>query len=84
MKRNILVCGGAGYIGSHMVQLLLEAGHDVVVFDNLSSGHVEAVSGVTLERGDLLNPQDLDAVFKKHKVDAVIHFAAPDCGGGIG
>ena len=76
MKRNILVCGGAGYIGSHMVQLLLEAGHDVVVFDNLSSGHVEAIAGVTLERGDLLNPADLDAVFKKHKIDAVIHFAA--------
>nr|WP_321456058.1 UDP-glucose 4-epimerase GalE [uncultured Cohaesibacter sp.] len=76
MKRKILVCGGAGYIGSHMVQLLLEAGHDVVVFDNLSSGHAEAVAGVELVQGDLLNPEDLAGVFKSHSIDAVIHFAA--------
>lgn len=76
MKRKVLVCGGAGYIGSHMVRLLLEEGHDVVVFDNLSQGHVEAIDGVALERGDLLNPQDLAAVFARHDFDAVIHFAA--------
>ncbi|WP_116134028.1 UDP-glucose 4-epimerase GalE [Tropicimonas sp. IMCC34043] len=76
MKRNVLVCGGAGYIGSHMVRLLQEAGHGVVVFDNLSQGHEQAIAGVTLERGDLLNPADLAGVFDRHNVDAVIHFAA--------
>ncbi|SFC24206.1 UDP-glucose 4-epimerase GalE [Tropicimonas isoalkanivorans] len=76
MTRSILVCGGAGYIGSHMVRLLQEAGHDVVVFDNLSQGHAEAVTGTTLVRGDLLNPEDLSALFDRHNFDAVIHFAA--------
>ncbi|PRX08788.1 UNVERIFIED_ORG: UDP-galactose 4-epimerase [Martelella mediterranea] len=76
MKRNILVCGGAGYIGSHMVRLLQDEGHDVVVFDNLSQGYAEAIPGVTLERGDLLNPADLADVFSRYSFDAVIHFAA--------
>jgi UDP-glucose 4-epimerase len=76
MTRSVLVCGGAGYIGSHMVRLLQEAGHDVVVFDNLSQGHAEAVSGTTLIRGDLLNPEDLSALFGQHGFDTVIHFAA--------
>lgn len=75
--RKILVCGGAGYIGSHMVALLVERGHEVVVFDNLSQGHAEAIRGVTLEQGDLLNPDDLDRAFARHPgIEAVIHFAA--------
>ncbi|MEJ1991519.1 MAG: UDP-glucose 4-epimerase GalE [Maritimibacter sp.] len=76
MSRNVLVVGGAGYIGSHMVRALIEAGHGVVVFDNLSQGHREAIEGVFLVEGDLLNPDDLSRLFAQHKFDAVIHFAA--------
>ncbi|AUH66501.1 UDP-glucose 4-epimerase GalE [Paracoccus zhejiangensis] len=76
MTRNILVCGGAGYIGSHMVRLLRDHGHQVVVFDNLSQGHAAAIPGVELVQGDLLNPADLADLFARHPVDAVIHFAA--------
>lgn len=76
MTRRVLVVGGAGYIGSHMVRLLVEAGHTVVVFDNLSQGHREAVGDVELVEGDLLNPDDLAALFRGRDIDAVIHFAA--------
>lgn len=72
---RILVTGGAGYIGSVTVKLLLEKGHDVIVFDNLVYGHKEAVS-CPLVVGDLI---DKDALFKsleKEEFDAVIHFAA--------
>lgn len=73
---NILVCGGAGYIGSHMVKLLIEHGHRVVIFDNLSTGHREAVKGGELVVGDLLNPADLQAVFSTYAFDIVMHFSA--------
>lgn len=73
---KILVVGGAGYIGSHMVRLLIEMGREVVVFDNFCQGHREAVNGIELVEGNLLNPADLAAVFKQHDIDAVIHFAA--------
>jgi UDP-glucose 4-epimerase len=53
---NILILGGAGYIGSHMVKRLLNLGHAVVVFDNFSTGHRQALTGGTLIEGDLLNP----------------------------
>ncbi|WP_299845036.1 UDP-glucose 4-epimerase GalE [uncultured Paracoccus sp.] len=76
MTRNILVCGGAGYIGSHMVRLLRDHGHQVVVFDNLSQGHTAAIPGTDLVQGDLLNPADLADLFARHQIDAVIHFAA--------
>lgn len=72
----ILVTGGAGYIGSHTVKELLRAGHDVVVFDNLSTGHRELVLARHFFQGDLLNPQDLERVFSQYKIDAVLHFAA--------
>jgi len=72
----ILVTGGAGYIGSHTVKELLRAGHDVVVFDNLSTGHQELVLARHFFQGDLLNPQDLERVFSQYKIDAVLHFAA--------
>ena len=74
---NILVCGGAGYIGSHAVAELLDAGHEVVVFDNLEKGHRAAVTeGAQLIVGDLRDVDALDRVFQAHKIDAVMHFAA--------
>ena len=73
---NILVCGGAGYIGSHMVELLLARGHDVTVFDNLSTGHRDAVLGGRFELGDLGDSAALDRVLGAQKFDAVMHFAA--------
>ena len=74
---NILICGGAGYIGSHMVRMLAGQGHQVVVFDNLSTGHKEAVPrGVELAHGDLLRPADLAALFSRNHFDAVMHFSA--------
>ena len=72
---NILVTGGAGYIGSHTVRKLKNAGHDVVIFDNLSSGHTDAIKGFDLFVGDLANKEDLKKVFEQNKFDAVIHFA---------
>ena len=72
---KILVTGGAGYIGSHTVRKLKEADHDIVIFDNLSSGHVDAIKDFDLFIGDLANKQDLEKVFSEHKFDAVVHFA---------
>ncbi len=72
----ILVIGGAGYIGSHMVKFLLQKGEQVVVFDNFSTGHRKAVVGGHLEQGDLRNPDDLDRVFHKYPIECVMHFAA--------
>jgi UDP-glucose 4-epimerase len=73
---KVLVAGGAGYIGSHMCRQLAEAGHECVVLDNLSTGHPEAVSWGQLEQGSLLRADTLDAVFSRHRPDAVMHFAA--------
>lgn len=73
----VLVCGGAGYIGSHTVAALREAGEDVVVFDNLYKGHKGAVpADVPLYIGDLRSDDDLDKVFGENKIDAIIDFAA--------
>ena len=82
----ILVTGGAGYIGSHNVVALVNAGYDVVIFDNLELGHLETVKTlcsisakgkvVDFIQGDLQNYEDIKSVFDKHKIDAVIHFAA--------
>lgn len=73
---KVLVVGGAGYIGSHMVLRLARAGHEVVVFDNLSSGHADAVLAGTLVRGDLADRAALSALFAAHRFDAVLHFAS--------
>lgn len=73
---KILVCGGAGYIGSHMVRYLLGQGMEVVVLDNLSTGHREAIPEGLLEIADLLVPSSLEAVFARHRFDGVIHFSA--------
>ncbi|WP_297637807.1 UDP-glucose 4-epimerase GalE [uncultured Clostridium sp.] len=72
----ILVCGGAGYIGSHMVAELLENGKEVVILDNLEKGHKDAVLGGKLYIGDLRDRAILDKVFTENKIDAVIDFAA--------
>jgi len=73
---KILVVGGAGYIGSHMVLMLLDAGHDVVTLDNLSRGHRGAVLGGEFVQGDLADAGALDALFRAHRFDGVMHFAA--------
>ena len=80
---QILVTGGAGYIGSHTCIELLNAGHDVVVLDNLSNSSVESLTRVqelaqkslNFVEGDIRHPETLDQVFKQFKIDAVIHFA---------
>lgn len=73
---KVLVTGGAGYIGSHVVRQLGQAGHEVVVFDNLSTGHRWAVTHGELVVGDLADEAALDAVFEAHRFEAVLHFAA--------
>ena len=73
----ILVCGGAGYIGSHTVSELMDKGEDVIVVDNLQTGHGRAVvEGVRFYVGDLRDEAFLDDVFTNHKIEAVVHFAA--------
>ena len=73
---KLLVSGGAGYIGSHVTRQLAEAGHDVVVYDNLSTGKASAVLGAELVVGDLADDGALDALFARHAFDGVLHFAA--------
>jgi UDP-glucose 4-epimerase len=73
---KILVTGGAGYIGSHIVKTLGEKGHDIVVFDNLSYGHEWALLCGRLIKGDLADEAFIDEVFEDEKFDAVIHMAA--------
>lgn len=74
---TILVLGGAGYIGSHTVYALIEKGVDVVVIDNLETGHIEAVhEKARFYKGDIRDRAFVDSVLDKEKIDAVIHFAA--------
>lgn len=72
----ILVCGGAGYIGSNVNKQLNKEGYETVVFDNLVYGHREAVKWGHFEQGDLKNMEDIERVFQKYSIDAVFHFAA--------
>lgn len=76
MKSKILIVGGAGYIGSHMVLRLAQAGYEVVVFDNLSNGHRDAVLAGELVIGDLADRAALASLFTDHRFDAVMHFAS--------
>ena len=73
---NVMVVGGAGYIGSHAVRLLHEAGHRVCVYDNLSRGHRQAVPEGMLVQGDLSDREKLVSTLRDHQIDAVMHFAA--------
>ena len=80
---KVLVTGGAGYIGSHTVVVLVEAGYEVVIFDNFSNSskesikRVEKIVGKEIDavEGDIREKSDLEKVFSTHKIDAVIHFA---------
>jgi len=76
MANKILVTGGAGYIGSHVVRLLTDAGEPVVVLDNLSTGFRDAVLGADLVIGDTGDRELVTALLAEHKVDVVLHFAA--------
>lgn len=73
---RILVTGGAGYVGSITVRRLLQAGHEVVVYDNLSRGHAEAVPSELLIVGDLADEDRLAGLLKERHIEAVMHFAA--------
>lgn len=73
---KILVAGGAGYIGSHTTAALLSSGFDVVIFDNFSTGYRQLLPGGKIWEGDLLNPSDLDRVFREEDISAVLHFAS--------
>jgi len=74
---KILVTGGCGYIGSHVVRQLFEAGYEVVVYDNLSTGFADAlINGETLVEGDLADTEKLDSLFSRYRFKTVLHFAA--------
>jgi UDP-glucose 4-epimerase len=73
---NVLVVGGAGYIGSHMVRLLAQQGHDVVILDNLSTGFRPAVTAGELIVGEMSDRTLVEQVLADHRIDAVMHFAA--------
>ncbi|KAA5808410.1 UDP-glucose 4-epimerase GalE [Thermoanaerobacterium thermosaccharolyticum] len=72
----ILVCGGAGYIGSHTAYELFKRGEDVIVVDNLITGHKKAVLGGKLYIGDLRDSEFMDKIFEQNDIEAVIDFAA--------
>ena len=76
MSKKILVTGGAGYIGSHTVRQLGEAGYQVIVYDNLSTGSAKALLQGSLIVGDLADENALEQVFTQHEFEAVLHFAA--------
>jgi UDP-glucose 4-epimerase len=75
---TILVTGGAGYIGSHVVKELLKKGHRPIVYDNLQTGHRKAVIGVPFIEGDLNDQGKVKEVFQSNSIESVMHFAA-DC-----
>ncbi|MCR6625263.1 MAG: UDP-glucose 4-epimerase GalE [Pseudoxanthomonas sp.] len=73
---HLLVCGGAGYVGSHVARVLDARGHRVTVLDNLSTGHAEAVRWGRLVEADILDVDSLEAAFHGQRFDAVLHFCA--------
>lgn len=73
----ILVCGGAGYIGSHAVRQLIDKGEEVIIVDNLETGHKDAINPkAKFYNVDIRSEEQLDKVFSENKIDEVIHFAA--------
>ncbi|WP_226505256.1 UDP-glucose 4-epimerase GalE [Pseudomonas sp. MWU16_30317] len=76
MQAKVLVVGGAGYIGSHMVRMLCESGVPALVLDDMSAGHSDAVDGAELLIGDMGDSALLDRVFAEYQIDAVMHFAS--------
>jgi UDP-glucose 4-epimerase len=74
--KAVLVTGGAGYIGSHTVQELIKEGPSVVVLDNLTTGHRDAVRTVPFYEGDIADTALVERIIKKHQIQSVIHFAA--------
>lgn len=75
-NKNILVTGGAGYVGSHICKTLKDQGYNPVVYDNLSTGRKEFVRWGPLYVGDILNISDLESVFRQFSISSVIHCAA--------
>ena len=73
---RVMVTGGAGYIGSHTCKLLAQNGHDLVVYDNLSTGHRDLVRWGAFEHGDILDADRLRVVMRRHRPEGIIHFAA--------
>lgn len=73
---NVLVVGGAGYIGSHMVRMLARAGHSVVVLDNLSTGFRASVTAGEFYQGEMSDRNLVEGLLRRHRIDAVMHFAA--------
>jgi UDP-glucose 4-epimerase len=73
---SVLITGGAGYIGSHIVRDLYEHGYGVIVYDNLSEGHQEAVLGQSLIYGDINDTLKLNTVFENNNINSVMHFSA--------
>ena len=81
---SVLVTGGAGYIGSHMLLALLDAGEKALALDNLSTGHKGLVpNGATLIEGDVGDAATLARIFEEHEIEEVIHFRRIDPGAGI-
>jgi UDP-glucose 4-epimerase len=72
---RLLITGGAGYIGSHVVKALGQLGHELIIYDNLSTGHRQALTYGELVEGDLAELDKLDALFKQQRFDGVLHFA---------
>jgi UDP-glucose 4-epimerase len=74
---RVVVTGGAGYIGSHAVRALSDAGHEVAVLDDLSAGHEQSLpAGVTLVRAAIHDRDAVHRLLVEHRADAVMHFAA--------
>jgi UDP-glucose 4-epimerase len=76
MEKTILITGGLGYIGSHLIFNLLSYQHDIIVLDNKSNNYVDEIQGTTTYIGDLNDVQLLQKIFKKHSIDCIIHLAA--------